>query len=148
MISYARLTFVKCAAILLLLTLAPIHKAQAQDEPSSSVALHRPDNYAPLWAHEGPPRPRPLAPKDVGPISTLMPLEISDAERQVIHAALMKKEDGPLGMVKAALQRIGTGQPITLGDAIIINSALMFSDNPLARPFLKRMRRWAAEQVK
>jgi len=72
---------------------------------------------------------------------------LSNEDRAVIAAALRKKEDGPLHLVGAALERIRTGQPILLGDVVVINSAMMIDPDKRARPLLNRIREAAGAQT-
>ena len=74
-------------------------------------------------------------------------MALSNEDRAVIAAALRKKEDGPLHLVGAALERIRTGQPILLADVVVINSAMMVDPDKRARPLLNRIRAAAGAQT-
>jgi hypothetical protein len=74
-------------------------------------------------------------------------MALSNEDRAVIAAALRKKEDGPLHLVGAALERIRTGQPILLGDVVVINSAMMVDPDKRAKPLLNRIRAAASALV-
>ena len=74
-------------------------------------------------------------------------MALSNEDRAVIAAALRKKEDGPLHLVGAALERIRTGEPILLGDVVVINSAMMVDPDKRARPLLNRIRAAAGAQI-
>jgi hypothetical protein len=74
-------------------------------------------------------------------------MALSNEDRAVIAAALRKKEDGPLHLIGAALERIRTGQPVLLGDVVVINSAMMVDPDKRARPLLNRIRAAAGAQT-
>jgi hypothetical protein len=74
-------------------------------------------------------------------------MALSGEDRAVIAAALRNKEDGPLHLVRAALERVRTGQPILLGDVVVINSAMMVDPDKRARPLLTRIRAAASAPV-
>jgi hypothetical protein len=74
-------------------------------------------------------------------------IALSNEDRAVIAAALRKKEDGPLRLVGAALERIRTGQPILLGDVVVINSSMMVDPDKRAKPLLNRIRAAASALV-
>jgi hypothetical protein len=65
---------------------------------------------------------------------------LTQADRNLIVAALARREDGPLNLVEKAKRNVEHGLPVTQADFIAINGALMLCGDDRAPELLMRLR--------
>jgi hypothetical protein len=65
---------------------------------------------------------------------------LTQADRNLIAAALAQKKDGPLHILDKAKYNVEHGFPVTDGDFMVINGALMLCGDSRAPELLMRLR--------